>query len=362
MTVKTGEALYFDGAGAKRQAVTLEIRPEGIAILDGARELAFWRRADIYSADAPKSVMRIGAEGAAELARLEVRDGALQDAVKAQFPDLFGRRRGGQASARQIVLWSLAAVVSLVLTVVYLVPLVADRLAPFVPIPVEARLGEAVDNQVRAIFGDDICHSDAGDAALAKLSASLTGVSDLPMASDIAVLKSATVNAITLPGGRIYVFEGLLDAADNPDELAGVIAHELGHVDNRDGLRKLLQSGGSSFLLGLLFGDVTGGAAIIFAAQTVIDSRYSRDAERAADAFSATAMLALGRSPKPLGIFLSRIDSGGGSSLAFISSHPVTAERLKAMEDQDQPETGEPLLSPGEWFSLKAICDNPQEK
>jgi predicted Zn-dependent protease len=132
---------------------------------------------------------------------------------------------------------------------------------------------------------------------------------------------------------------------------------------SRDGLRKLLQSGGSSFLLGLLFGDVTGGAAIVFAAQTMIDSRYSRDAERAADAFSATTMLALGRSPTPLGIFLNRIDSGGGgSALAFISSHPVTTERLKAMEDLDKPETGEALLTPGEWFSLKAICDNPREK
>jgi Zn-dependent protease with chaperone function len=360
--MQTGEALYFDGAGAKRQAVTLEIRPEGIAILGEGRELAFWRRSDLHSADAPRGVMRIGAEGAAELARLEIREAALQDAIKAQFPDLLTRRRGGQASARQIVLWSLAAVVSLVLTVMYLVPLVADRLAPFVPLAVEARLGEAVDNQVRAIFGDDVCHSDAGDAALAKLGQSLTDVADLPMPTDITVLKSETVNAITLPGGRIYVFEGLLDAADNPDELAGVIAHELGHVDNRDGLRKLLQSGGSSFLLGLLFGDVTGGAAIIFAAQTLIDSRYSRDAERAADAFSATTMLALGRSPKPLGIFLNRIDSGSGSSLAFISSHPVTAERLKTMEDQDRPETGEPLLTPGEWLSLKAICDNPEEK
>lgn len=360
--MESGEALYFDGAGARRQAVTLEIRPEGIAILSEGRELAFWRRADLHSADAPKGVMRIGAESTPELARLEVRDATLQDTVRRQFPDLFARRRGGQASARQIVLWSLAAVVSLVLTVVYLVPLVADRLAPFVPIAVEARLGEAVDNQVRAIFGHDICGTTAGDAALAKLSTSLTGVSDFPMPTDIAVLKSETVNAIALPGGRIYVFEGLLDAAKSPDELAGVIAHELGHVDNRDGLRKLLQTGGSSFLLGLLFGDVTGGAAIVFAAQTLVDSRYSRDAERNADAFSATAMLSLGRSPKPLGTFLNRIDSGGGSSLAFISSHPVTAERLKAMEDEDQPVTGEPLLSPGEWFSLKAICDDPAEK
>ena len=361
--MQTGEAFYFDGAGAKRQAVTIEIRPEGIAILGDGRELAFWRHADLYSADAPKGVMRIGSDSAAELARLEMRDPALQDAVKAEYLDLHTRRRGGQASSRQIVFWSLAAVVSLIVTVVYLVPLVADRLAPFVPLAVEARLGEAVDNQVRAIFGDDVCHSTVGDAALTKLSASLTSVSELPMETDISVLESENVNAITLPGGRIYVFEGLLDAAETPDELAAVIAHELGHVDNRDGLRKLLQSGGSSFLLGLLFGDVTGGAAIIFAAQTLIDSRYSRDAERSADAFSASTMLALGRSPKPLGIFLNRIDSGGGgSALAFISSHPVTAERLKAMEALDRPEAGGPLLTPGEWFSLKAICDHPAEK
>ena len=80
--MQTGEALYFDGAGAKRRRRNLEVRPEGIAILDEGRELAFWRRADLYSADAPKGVMRIGAEGAAELARLEIRDAALQDAVK----------------------------------------------------------------------------------------------------------------------------------------------------------------------------------------------------------------------------------------------------------------------------------------
>lgn len=358
----SGEALYFDGSGARRLAVTIEIRPDGISITDRGSEVAFWQAAGLHSADAPKGIVRLGSEGAPELARLEIRDTALQDAVRAIHPRLHGRQRGGQASARQIVLWSLAAVASLVLTVIYLVPLVADRLAPLVPIPVEARLGEAVDSQVRAIFGERVCHSEAGDAALSKLRQSLTGVSDLPMPPDIAVLESDTVNAITLPGGRIYIFEGLLKVAESPDELAGVLAHELGHVDNRDGLRKLLQSGGSSFLLGLLFGDVTGGAAIIFAAQALIDSRYSREAERAADNFSARSMLALGRSPKPMGIFLSRIDKGGGSSLSFISSHPVTAERLKAMEELDRPETGEPLLSPGEWFALKAICDNPAEK
>jgi predicted Zn-dependent protease len=67
-------------------------------------------------------------------------------------------------------------------------------------------------------------------------------------------------------------------------------------------------------------------------------------------------MLRLGRSPKPLGIFLNRIDSGGGKALAFISSHPVTAERMRALEAADRPVTGAPLLDSGEWTALKGIC------
>src|SRR5690349_17845182 len=105
--MQSGDAFYFDGAGAKRQDVTVEIRSDGIAILGDGRELAFWRRAELYSADVPKGVLRIGSDGAAELARLEMRDPSLKDAIRSQYPDLRTRRRGGQASARQIVLWSL---------------------------------------------------------------------------------------------------------------------------------------------------------------------------------------------------------------------------------------------------------------
>jgi Zn-dependent protease with chaperone function len=135
-----------------------------------------------------------------------------------------------------------------------------------------------------------------------------------------------------------------------------VIGHELGHVAARDGLRKLLQTGGSSFLLGLLFGDVTGSGAIIFAARMIVDSRYSREAEANADGFGAQLMLRLGRSPKPLGAFLGRIDTTSSKALAFISSHPVTEERMLALAAADRPVSGAPLLTADEWSALKGIC------
>jgi Zn-dependent protease with chaperone function len=259
-------------------------------------------------------------------------------------------------STRRILFWSAAAAISLVLTVVYLVPAFADRLAPLVPIPLERRLGDAVDRQVRAVIGGETCAEGKGAAALARLEQQLADSAELPMPIEIAVLPSSVPNAVALPGGRVYLFEGLLKLAESPDEVAGVLAHELGHVAGRDGLRKLLQTSGSAFLLGLLFGDVTGGGVIVFGAQVLIDSRYSRQAEAAADNFAADLMLKLGRPPAALGAILNRLGAGIGSALAFISSHPVTAERMQLLEARDRPATGTPLLDAAEWQALKRIC------
>ncbi len=72
------------------------------------------------------------------------------------------------------------------------------------------------------------------------------------------VLPTSVPNAFALPGGKVFVLKGLLDKAESPDELAGILAHELGHLKHHDNMRGLIYNGGTSFLIGLLFGDVTG--------------------------------------------------------------------------------------------------------
>ena len=69
---------------------------------------------------------------------------------------------------------------------------------------------------------------------------------------------------------EVYLLNGLLAKAENPDEIAGVLAHELGHLRHRDGTRNLIYNGGTSFLIGLLFGDVTGSGAVIFASRSLV--------------------------------------------------------------------------------------------
>ena len=99
------------------------------------------------------------------------------------------------------------------------------------------------------------------------------------------VLPTPVPNAFALPGGKVFVLKGLLDKAESPDELAGILAHELGHLKHYDNMRGLIYNGGTSFLIGLLFGDVTGSSAVIFASRSVVEASYSREAETAADTF-----------------------------------------------------------------------------
>jgi predicted Zn-dependent protease len=68
-------------------------------------------------------------------------------------------------------------------------------------------------------------------------------------APDPVVLRSTIANAFALPGGRVYVLSGLLKISETPDEVADVLSHELGHVADRGGLRRLIRDGGTSFLV-----------------------------------------------------------------------------------------------------------------
>ena len=151
------------------------------------------------------------------------------------------------------------------------------------------------------------------------------------------VLASSIPNALALPGGKIYLLNGLLQKAEGPDEIAGVIAHEMGHVAHRDQVRVMIQNGGTSFLIGLLFGDVTGSAAAIFAARSLVDASYSRQAESNADAFAIETMHALGRSPAPMGELLFASPAQKATKPSEFWQASLTEQRRELMWCEDCP-------------------------
>lgn len=348
--------IFFDGVSSRRRQVSLMLGDE-LEILEEGGTPVRWVYADIRRADSPAGILRLASISAPALARLEIRDAALAADVTNRCMRLDEHQTTRRGVAK-IVGWSVAAAVSIVCVVLFGVPLAADRLAPLVPKSIERRIGDASEVQVKTIFGRESCGDPAGQTAFSKLVNRLrdaAGLDDDAMTAG--VLPSSVPNAFALPGGKVFVLNALLDKAESPDEIAGILAHELGHLKHHDNMRGLIYNGGTSFLIGLLFGDVTGSSAVIFASRSLVEASYSREAETNADTFAIEIMHKLGRSPKPAAELMFRITGKeGGGGFTILASHPLTEDRLARMTKEDRPASGPPLLTDKEWQALKGIC------
>ncbi len=362
-----GSAIYFDGCTSARHDVWVTLAPGGLHI--AARDetmLAQWPYDEIEDLSAPNKVLRLGRRGSAVLERLEIFDPAFaaQIDLRAEYVDRSGARQRRQRFG--VVGWTVAATASLLAVAYFGVPAIADRLAPLVPLAAERKLGDAVDAKVRGLL--DRKHTGAafecghaagekaGAAALNKMMKRLSDTAALRLPLTAVVLRRPEANAIALPGARIYVFQGLVDKSDNPDELAGVIAHEIGHVAHRDGTRAVLQAGGLSLMFGMLLGDFVGGGAVVIAARTVLQSSYSRRVEMAADDYGARLMNKAGGNARALAFILGKIGGATEPGMDILLDHPQTKARVAAINKIAAPHAGQPWLGAAEWAALKRIC------
>jgi Zn-dependent protease with chaperone function len=348
-------AIYFDGMSSRRHSVNLRFG-NWLEIHVSPDTVIQWSYLDIRRADGPAGTLRLSYLTGPALARLEIRDAATTAELISRCERL-DENVPGRHSVSAIVGWSLAAAVSIVGVVLFGVPLAADRLAPLVPEAFERRLGDVAERQVKTLFGGKTCDNAAGQTAFDKLVKAVRESASLDTSIQAAVLSTPVPNAFALPGGKVYVFNGLLAKAENADEIAGILAHEFGHLKHRDHMRSLIYNGGTSFLIGLLFGDVTGSGALIFASRSLVTASHSREAEQNADTFAIDVMHRLGRPTKGMGELMFRVTGKEvDKSLSILSSHPLTEDRLQRMSEEDRPPSGLPLLTAQEWASLKSIC------
>jgi len=147
------------------------------------------------------------------------------------------------------------------------------------------------------------------------------------------VIKSTTVNAFSLPDGNIVVFTGLLDLMKDYDELAGLIGHEVSHVNNRHSMKMLCRNLSGYLFISAVLSDVNGIMAIIGDNVHNLQSlSYSRQFERQADEQGTRLMILNGINPKGMTDLFSRLKSSEKVSLpAFISSHPITSDRIESI-------------------------------
>jgi Zn-dependent protease with chaperone function len=370
-----GTGIFYDGLTSDRYKVAVEVAGDAIEIKapDGAVK-ARWRLDEVYPLATSNEVLRIGVASAKVAARLEIHDSELAAALLARLKRTDRSGFTDQRTRLKVVAFSLAAIATLVGGAIWGVPLLADRIAPHLPLAWEIRLGDTIDAQVRHTLdpskgkkpfdcpAGDAARSAAGRNAFKKLVDTLEDAAELPLPLRALVVRSPEVNAITLPGGRVYMFDGLLAKAEKVDEVAGVLGHEIGHVMHRDGTKAVLEAAGLSLLFGMLLGDFTGGGAAVVAARTVLQTAYSRSAEAAADDFGAGLMYKVGGDPRALGAILLRVSDKPGSAPHFLLDHPEAQERAAAIAKVGQPSPMKALLTPAEWNALKGICNEDKAR
>lgn len=196
-----------------------------------------------------------------------------------------------------------------------------------VPLKTEQKLGEMVWKAQKAQLR--LVENTAANAAVASIGTKLTQGSRYSYRWFVA--RDLSINAFAMPGGTVVVHTGLIEAAKTPEELAGVLAHEVQHIEQRHSLRAMAQSLGTMAALGMVFGDVSGIAQI---AASLSQLSYSRDAEREADARGLAVLKAAAIDPQGMVRMFETLskESEGLNPPAMLSSHPATAERIARLK------------------------------
>lgn len=179
---------------------------------------------------------------------------------------------------------------------------------------------------------------------LAPMLARLGAAMDLPPVR-AHVYEVAAINGLAAPDGRIYLTRGFLDRLDadavTAEELASVVAHELGHVAHGHSRRRMVDFAGQNLigwvLTGMLARVIPGvGAMIGNLVARLVAARLSRQDEFEADAFAAALMTRAGLGTAPQKSLFAKLDRlagvGGNAPAAWLASHPPTRQRIEAIE------------------------------
>jgi Zn-dependent protease with chaperone function len=368
-------ARYQDGVVAEVRdvlsVIDLAANPVALVILDGkSREVVDrWPASDAYLLHSRMVELRLANRRKPAGARLAVTGIADMRSVLKLLPALAEhQRRDFWLQLRTIVL-ATAALASVVVAYLFGIPLLADGLVAYVPPSWETRIGDLAATQVERRLtsgkGYVVCDPDPGSVANTAISRFVAATFDglgSPFHPVVTVVRSETPNAFALPGGRAYYLSALVQANRSPDEFAGVLAHELGHVYYRHGMQSLIATSTTGLLVGFVLGDLTGLSVAGAIGSSLIDNRFSRQDEAEADRFAADTAQRLGYSTKGLADLLERVakDDSFSRALALFSNHPLTDERRRALEALETPVADpRPAFSDVEWAAIRDMCPPP---
>jgi Zn-dependent protease with chaperone function len=229
-------------------------------------------------------------------------------------------------------------VASIILAYTHGVPVLARWIAFALPESVEERLGEQFEKtlNLELLKTSDLSKKHQAHVRSLLQDAAVRGAPGIQyVLKSRATQEGKVINAFSLPGGTIILLDGLVEAAANENQVLAVLAHELGHVANKHGLRNVLQALGIGALASAMWGDFAGVAAnvpVVFGAL-----HYSRAFELEADTYAVTFLRANGMDAQPLIEFFELMaerkgEGEGEGPVDILSTHPQTKDRIERLK------------------------------
>ena len=356
MSIMTGQARYFDGASAASHDANVTVRADRLDIEAAGRRFS-WPFSQMtlagYHARADHT-LRLSCKGDAG-GRLVITDRQVADMIVRRAPHL----TGGFNSARAVrsAMWIGAGLLAAVLAGYIVLTVTPGVVAGLMPDKLRDRLGR--QTEMSLVRGKRQCRNPAGEKALLRLASRVAAGAGDPPDFSIRVYDLNILNAFAVAGGRIVVTRKLIEKADSPDELAGIVAHELGHVYHRHPEAALVRLMGIQFFTTLLSGGASGNTISSLAGLATL-LKYSRNAETQADSFAQKTLVAADIDPAGLQHFFKKIKKIQDKTLlgkipSIFTTHPGTGERITKLTPLP-PGKARPVLTPLQWRALKQIC------
>ncbi len=196
---------------------------------------------------------------------------------------------------------------------------------------------------------------NAADSAFQQITARLINALDTTAYRyEFTIIKSDQINAFTIPGGNIYMFSELMKIAETPEEVAAVLAHEIGHAEKRHVVTKLIQELSITAIVSVLSG---GDPSILTQVlKEIIGSSFDRKQEEEADRFALELLEKAGISPKSLARFFERLNEKNldyDEELEILMTHPHNDKRIEQVRRYKTKNDFKPVPFNFDWKKVQ---------
>ncbi|MCI4665328.1 MAG: M48 family metallopeptidase [Neomegalonema sp.] len=372
---------YFDGQSARVIPVKLQLTGSLLVVRDAAtdKRLTEWPLSAVRHVDAESKKRRpltitVAEDGPTPIGvspqdalphdqrltiQFDAEGGALTQAILDRAPNLTARSQKSRGLVRTALFALVGAGVAVALVLFVLIPMLSERLARMVPPETEIKMGADLAKLISSssALGGEPCSAPRGVAALQKMTTRLEWAAGSHVPIHTRVVNRPEINAFAIMGGQIFIFSGLIKNADSPEEVAGVLAHEIGHVVGRDSLEKLISSGATFGVISVLVGDFSGSILLTYAGAAAVEAKFSRAVEAEADDVALRILKKADLPARPLSGFFKKLIKKYGDQDSLFASHPLTKSRAEKFA-KAPAHGGAPVLTAEEWAALRAICDD----